>query len=158
MSLFINQGRQDTSSDNTFEVMISEEEIAQIIKIEMDKEWPDTLDVTGKIISEGKYKGRNFFDKVSFAASSPFSWKYRNLRKAAGCPYTEGEPVQIDIESLLLNKAIKVELGIRKGKDGGEYQNIKYKAQSATAPKTTVAPVVETQDTVELSADEDLPW
>ena len=35
MSLIINQGKQDTSSDNNFEVMVSANEIAQITKMEM---------------------------------------------------------------------------------------------------------------------------
>ena len=124
MSLIINQGKQDTSNDNNFEVMLSANELAQIIKIELDKDWPDTLSITYKVISEGKYKGRQFWDRVSFDPKGQFSWKYRNLRKAAGVPYTEGENPKIDIEALLLNKAISVELTSRKGNDGNDYHQL----------------------------------
>ena len=84
MSLIINQGKQDTSGDTNFEVMVSANEVAQISKIELDKEWADTLSITFKVISDGKYKGRLFWDRVSFDPKGQFSWKYRNLRKAAG--------------------------------------------------------------------------
>ena len=122
MSLFINQGKQDTSNDRTYEVMVSSNEVAQIIKMEMDKNWPDTLNITFKIISEGKYKGRQFWDRISFDPKGQFSWKYRNLRKSAGVPYSESENAKIDIEALLLNKAVTVELLVRKGNDGNDYQ------------------------------------
>jgi len=163
MSLFINQGKQDTSDDKSFEVMISAHEVAQIIEMKMNKDFPETLDVTFKVISDGKYKGRLFWDKISYGASSPMSWKYRNLRKAAGVPYTEGENFQIDIEALLLNKAVNVELNIRKGKDGGEYQGVKYIASKATQAKPIQEVNVETEvkeddNDYTVSADEDLPW
>ena len=60
MSLIINQGKQDTSGDNNFEVMISSNEIAQITKMELDKDWENTLNITFKVISDGKFKGRLF--------------------------------------------------------------------------------------------------
>jgi hypothetical protein len=97
----------------------------------------------------GANKGRFVFDRVSYDPTSDFSWKYRAVRKAAGCPYNENESAQIDIEKLLLNKAVTVDLGVRKGKnkDGveQEYQNITYKVVTqptqATAPATP-APTV----------------
>ena len=60
MSLIINQGKQDTSSDNNFEVMVSANEIAQITKMEMDKDWDNTLNITFKVISDGKIKTPDF--------------------------------------------------------------------------------------------------
>ena len=150
MSLIINQGKQDTSGDTNFEVMVSSNEIAQITKMELDKDWENTLNITFKVISEGKFKGRLFWDRISFDPSGKFSWKYRNLRKAAGVPYTDGESPKIDIEALLLNKAVAVELMVRKGNDGNDYQSIKYKNATAanTVPKAAT-PVVEAEEVAE---------
>ena len=163
MSLFINQGKQDTSNDRTYEVMVSSNEVAQIIKMEMDKNWPDTLNITFKIISEVKYKGRQFWDRISFDPKGQFSWKYRNLRKSAGVPYSESENAKIDIEALLLNKAVTVELLVRKGNDGNDYQSVKYKTSTETAAaQTPVAPVETTEEveepTIDVTADDDIEW
>lgn len=171
MSLIINQGKQDTSKDNNYEVMISSNEIAQITKIELDKDWDNTLNITFKIIGEGKYKGRMFWDRVSYDPSGKFSWKYRNLRKSAGVPYTEGESPKIDIEALLLNKAVAVELMVRKGNDGNDYQGIKYKVSNTvkkepviSQPQTHVAIAdeevnpFESADFAEDTTDTDVPW
>ena len=136
MGLIINQGKQDTSKDNQFELILSKDELAQIVKLEMDPDWENTIKVTLKIIGEdSKYKNRLLWDRVSF--SGEFSWKYRNLRKAAGVPYTESESPNVDIEELLLNKAVRVELTARKGNDGNDYQSIKYKAVATETPKAT---------------------
>ncbi len=170
MSLIINQGVQNTSDDKNFEVMISDNEIAQITKLELDKDWENTLNITFKIIGDSKFKGRLFWDRVSFDPSGKFSWKYRNLRKAAGVPYTEGESPKIDIEALLLNKAVTVELMVRKGNDGNDYQGIKYKISNNTvqAKPVTAAPVqtpvaVENEEStypfdVETDTDSEVSW
>jgi hypothetical protein len=172
MSLIINQGKQDTSKDMTFEVMVSPNEIAQITAIELDKEWEKTIKVTFKIIGESKYKGRLFWDRISFDPANQFSWKYRNVRRAAGVPYVEGESPQIDIEALLLNKAVTVELAVRKGNDGNDYQGVKYKTNNtktekpsapAVAPvQTPVAPNADDinpfDTTDDISTDVDVPW
>ena len=163
MSLIINQGKQDTSGDTNFEVMVSANEVAQISKIELDKEWADTLSITFKVISDGKYKGRLFWDRVSFDPKGQFSWKYRNLRKAAGVPYTESESPKIDIEALLLNKAVTVELLVRKGNDGNDYQGVKYKVSNAKAETPAKVEEETTADTdpfadVDLSTDTDVSW
>ena len=156
MSLIINQGKQDTSGDTNFEVIVSENEVAQITKMEMVKDWENTLNITFKIISEGKFKGRLFWDRVSFDPKGQFSWKYRNLRKAAGVPYTDGEPTKIDIEALLLNKAVTVELMVRKGNDGNDYQGVKYKVNNTTTTKpATPAPVAEEVPAEEVETEED---
>ena len=155
MSLIINQGKQDTSEDNKFEIMISENEVAQITKIEMAEKLPNTLSVTFKVISEGKNKGRLFWDRVTFDPKSPFSWKYRSLRKAAGVPYVESESAKLDIEALLLNKAVNVKLGLRKGTDGNDYQSVTYKTPSAK-PTLAVAEEVTEEETVESVETPDL--
>jgi hypothetical protein len=152
MSLIINQGKQDTSGDTNFEVMISSNEIAQITKMELDKDWENTLNITFKVISEGKFKGRLFWDRVSFDPAGKFSWKYRNLRKAAGVPYTDGESPKIDIEALLLNKAVTVELMVRKGNDGNDYQGVKYKVSNTATTKPAAAPA----QTHSVPAEEDV--
>lgn len=168
MSLIINQGKQDTSGDNNFEVMVSSNEIAQIQKLELDKEWDNTLKITFKVISEGQYKGRLFWDRISFDPTGKFSWKYRNLRKSAGVPYTDGESPKIDIEALLLNKAVTVELMVRKGNDGNDYQGIKYKVASTNAAPS-VAPVqapvateepdsLEDDSFIEVETGMEVPW
>lgn len=155
MSLIINQGKQDTSDDNKFEIMVSENEIAQITKIEMAQKLPNTISVTFKVISEGQYKGRLFWDRVTFDPKSEFSWKYRSIRKAAGCPYAEGESAKIDIEALLLNKAVTVKLGLRKGNDGNDYQAVTYKV-AATKAAAVAEPIEETEsvETPDLVEDE----
>jgi hypothetical protein len=151
--------------------MISDNEIAQITKLELDKDWENTLNITFKIIGDSKFKGRLFWDRVSFDPSGKFSWKYRNLRKAAGVPYTEGESPKIDIEALLLNKAVTVELMVRKGNDGNDYQGVKYKVannttkvEPAVAPAQTPVATVEEDvnpfdtDSIENEADVEVPW
>ena len=152
MGLIINQGKQDTSKDNQFELILSKDELAQIIKLEIDPDWENTIKVTLKIIGEdSKYKNRLLWDRVSF--SGEFSWKYRNLRKAAGVPYTESESPNVDIEALLLNKAVRVELTARKGNDGNDYQSIKYKAASNTEAVKPSKVVEETTEEVEEFED-----
>ena len=179
MGLIIKQGKQDISNDKDFSPIISAEEVLQITKIAMHKTFENTLEVTYKVIGDSKYKGRNVWDNVNFDPKSAFAWKYRNLRKAAGVPYAENEPASIDIEALLLNKAVKVELNSRKGNDGNEYQNIKYKTATVvtkaevekTAPIVNAAPVstkvddigtsVEVEDINPFeneSADDQLDW
>lgn len=154
MGLIINQGKQDTSKDNQFEVIISKEELAQIVKLEMDPEWENTIKITLKIIGENsKYKNRLVWDRVSFAGE--FAWKYRSLRKAAGVPYTESESPNIDIEALLLNKAIVVELMARKGNDGNDYQSVKYKVSSAKATKPATVMQATTVAAEDIRLDED---
>ena len=149
MSLIINQGKQDTTQDNKFNPIVEKNVLAQITEIKLAKTQTNTLEVTMRLLN-GANKGRFVFDRVNYDPTSELSWKYRALRKAAGCPYNENESAQIDIEKILLNKGVTVDLGIRKGKnrDGVEqdYQNITYKVTSTptTATPTTVAPTAQT--------------
>jgi hypothetical protein len=130
MGLIINQGTQDTTQDNKFNPIVAQDVLLQITELKLAQTQASTLEVTFRIL-DGQYKNRFVFDRISFDPKSQFSWKYRQLRKCAGVPYQEGEPANIDIEALLLNKAVKADLGTRKGtnKNGEEqeYQDIKYK-------------------------------
>jgi hypothetical protein len=137
MALIINQGKQDTTQDNKFNPITEKNVLAQITEIKLATTQTNTLEISMRLLN-GANKGRFVFDRVSYDPNSDFSWKYRAIRKAAGCPYDENESAQVDIEKLLLNKAVTVDLGIRKGKnkDGveQEYQNITYKALKQQAP------------------------
>lgn len=136
MSLIISQGKQDTTQDNKFNPIVAQDVMLQITELKLAKNQPNTLEVTLRVL-DGQFKNRFIFDRVTFDSTSPMSWKYRQLRKCAGVPYQDNEPLSIDIEALLLNKAVKADLGIRKGKnqDGEEqdYQNIKYKVLNTSA-------------------------
>jgi hypothetical protein len=160
MALLIPQGKQDTTQDNKFNPITANDVMLEITELKLAKTQANTLEVTLRIL-DGQHKNRFVFDRVTFDPNSPMSWKYRQLRKCAGVPYQDNEPATIDIEALLLHKAVKADLGIRKGKnkDGEdqEYQDIKYKivniqptptqpgsvfsntapAQTPTAPATT---------------------
>lgn len=132
MGILINQGVQDTTQDNKFAPIVEKDVIAQITEIKLadSKKMPNTLEITFRIL-QGAHKSRFFWDRVTFDPKSNFSWKYRSLRKAAGVPYSETEPKTVDVEALLLNKAVLVDLGVRTGKnkdgDDTEYQNVIYK-------------------------------
>ena len=144
MSLIINQGKQDTTQDNKFNPITEKNVLAQITEIKLATSQTNTLEITMRLLN-GANKGRFVFDRVNYDPTSDFSWKYRAVRKAAGCPYNENESAQIDIEKLLLNKAVTVDLGVRKGKNQAgeeqEYQNITYKIiKPATSAAATPAP------------------
>lgn len=143
MALLINQGRQDTTQDNKFTPIEEKNVLAQIFDLAINDRFANTLDVTLRLL-DGNHKGRMVVDRVTYDPKSDMSWKYRALRKCAGVPYSESEDAQIDIEALLKNKAVKVDLGIRKGKnkDGVEtdYQNITYKAVKPATETNPVAP------------------
>ena len=145
MSLLINQGKQDTTQDNKFNPITEKNVTAQITELKLAQSQTNTIEVTMRLLN-GANKGRFIFDRVNYDPKSDFSWKYRAIRKAAGVPYNENEPAQIDIEKLLLNKAVVVDLGVRKGKNSNgedqEYQNITYKVvkQAPAATPATPAP------------------
>lgn len=152
MSLIINQGKQDTTQDNKFDPITEKNVLAQITEIKLATSQTNTLEITMRLLN-GAHKGRFIFDRVNYDPTSNFSWKYRSLRKAAGVPYNENESAQIDIEKLLLNKAVTVDLGVRKGKNSAgeeqDYQNISYKVvkQPTVAPAPTPTPTAPTQPT-----------
>lgn len=133
MPLIIPQGKQDTTQDNKFNPIVAQDVMLEITELKLAKTQANTLEVTLRVL-DGQHRNRFIFDRVTFDSNSPMSWKYRQLRKCAGVPYQDNEPTSIDIEALLLHKAVKADLGIRKGKnkDGEEtdYQDIKYKVVS----------------------------
>ena len=139
MSLIINQGKQDTTQDNKFNPITEKNVLAQITEIKLATSQTNTLEVTMRLLN-GANKGRFIFDRINYDPNSDFSWKYRAIRKAACCPYNENESAQIDIEKILLNKAVTVDLGVRKGKNSSgeeqEYQNITYKVVKQTTQAT----------------------
>lgn len=149
MPILINQGKQDTTQDGKFEPIVEKNVTVQITELALSKTQTNTIEVTMRLLS-GNSKGRFVFDRVNYDPNSNLSWKYRALRKAAGVPYSDQEPAQIDIEKLLLNKAITVDLGIRKGKnrDGEEqnYQNVTYKVATKKPTITPEVPTAQTED------------
>jgi len=178
MPLIINQGKQDTSKDvNKFTPITARNVLVSIVQLKLAENIPDTLYVKMQVM-DGEYKNRYIDDKVTFDPQSPLSWKYRNLRRAVGVPYTEGEPTNIDIEGMLLNKALRVDLGVKEGIDKKtnetrQYQTINYKplqdisAQTSKAISTAqvVKPVVapanpllNPKPTLKSDDNEDLPW
>ena len=141
MPLIIPQGKQDTTQDNKFNPITAQDVLLEITELKLAKTQANTLEVTLRIL-DGQHKNRFIFDRVTFDANSPMSWKYRQLRKCAGVAYQDNEPTSIDIEALLLHKAVKADLSIRKGTNRNgeeqEYQDIKYKVidtkQSSVQP------------------------
>ena len=155
MSLLINQGKQDTTQDNKFEPITEKNVLAQITELKLAKTQTNALEITMRLLN-GAHKGRFVFDRINYDPTSDFSWKYRAIRKAAGVPYSDTENVQIDIEALLLNKAITVDLGVRKGKNSTgeeqEYQNITYKViKQSTPAQPTATPAVQPTQTASVS-------
>lgn len=161
MPLIINQGKQDTTQDNKFNPITEKNVLAQITEIKLATSQTNTLEITMRLLN-GANKGRFIFDRVNYDPKSDFSWKYRAVRKAAGCPYSENESAQIDIEKILLNKAVTVDLGVRKGKNSAgeeqEYQNITYKVIKQSIPTPAQpAPIANTPVATPVNEDTSAP-
>jgi hypothetical protein len=178
MPLIINQGKQDTSKDiNKFTPITARNVLVSVVQLKLADNIPDTLYVKMQVM-DGEYKNRYIDDKVTFDPQSPLSWKYRNLRKAVGVPYTDGESTNIDIESVLLNKALRVDLGVKEGVDrktneARQYQTINYKPLQDVSVQTSKAiaatqvvkpvaapanPLLNPKPTLKSDDNEDLPW
>jgi hypothetical protein len=143
MGLIIRQGRQDLSKDIPDPI---EEKgvVAQIIGLKLADatKFPDTLEVTFKLLT-GNHINRRVWDRVNYNPSSDFAWKYRQLRKAASCPYSEAEGEMVDIEALLMNKAVCLDLSITVDtKTNKKYQRVAY----AEMPANALATPDETED------------
>ena len=155
MGLLINQGKQNTSMDNTFEPIIQNDATMVVSEIKLDEYNANTLKLTYRIL-DGNNKNRFVYDRVCYDPNDKNSWKYRSLRMSANCPYQENEPAQIDIEDLLLNKVITADLGEREGKDREgnpkKFQSIKYK-KTIISVDTTPAGLIE-----EETSDTGLPF
>lgn len=166
MGLIINQGihKEDTP-------ITSDYETGKITKVELadSKVRENSLNVETTIIGKSKYKGRKLTDLVPFDPEDPMSFKYKQIRKAVGKAYDKDEGTKIDIQKILLNKAVGLKLSVREYQ-GNDYQNIKYmplekknvtpvdtedEAQEEAAPKANTKapepePEAEAQDTSEL--------
>lgn len=162
MSLLIEQGKHKEEERN-FEVIESKGETLKITKVELSSRFENSLDLTFKVISDNGHKNRIIWDNVTFDPDSKFAWKYLALRRAAGVPYDKAEPAKIDIEKLLVDKAVVADLSKRVGSDGGTYQQVSYK----NAPKTNtntgmkpenIAAVEEAFAEITADDDEDLDW
>lgn len=177
MPLIINQGKQDVSKDLVkYDPITAKNVLVSVISIKLADNIPNTIYLKMQVM-EGEFKKRIIDDKVSFDPTSPLSWRYRAARKAVGVPYSETEPMNIDIEAVFLNKALRVDLAPRVGKDkeGNEktFQSVNYKplqmtvatsnAITNTKPitSTPTPTVAETKPAAESSwenDDEDLPF
>lgn len=146
MALLINQGKQDTTQDNKFNPIVEKDVLAQVTEIKLAQKMTNTLEITYRLLN-GNHKGRFVFDRINYDPKSNMSWKYRALRKSAGVPYEDNEPATVDIEALLLNKAVTVDLSVRKGKNSAgedtDYQDIKYKVLKNITPAATIVDAME---------------
>ncbi len=154
MPLIITQGKQDVSQDKVkYEIINAQNVLVQIVGLKLADNVENTLSIKMQVI-EGPFKNRYVDDRVSFDPASPLSWRYRAIRKAVNVPYKESEPASIDVETIFLNKALRVDLSTRKGKDKTgnpkDYQAINYKSPNVSPetekviqdfkPSKTVAP------------------
>ena len=156
--LVINQGKQDTSKDGKFDVIKEKGVFGKISEVKMHDSFDNTLSICIDIIDNDNYKGKKVWDNVSFDPKSDFAWKYRSLRACVGMPYTDGEDTKIDIEKVLLNKKVKMNLDVRTGTDGNEYQKVTYVARKtvkATEEEKATMPVedVVKEDTTHIEQD-----
>lgn len=154
--LIINQGVQNTKDDNKFEIIKEKGVFGKISEIKAHATFDNTLSVTIDIIDHPKYKGRKVWDTVTYDPTSEYAWKYRSLRRCVGKPYTEGEDPKIDIEKILLNKKVKMNLDVREGNDGNEYQRITYLNPKTEAVEKVAEEVAE--EIAEEDISEDVPW
>lgn len=134
MGLIIRQGKQDLSKDIPDPI---EEKgvVSQIIGLKLADatKFPDTLEITFKLLT-GNHVGRRVWDRVNYNPTSDFAWKYRQLRKAASCPYSDTENELVDIEALLMNKAVCLDLSITTDtKTNKKYQRVAYAEMPANA-------------------------
>lgn len=129
MGLIINHG-----SHKEEEKIVSQQEIAQITKITPadEKVRKNSFNVQLTIIGSSKHKGKTLLDLIPYDPADGMSFKYKAIRRAAKCPVDPKEN-RVEIEKLLLNKAVPVKLSVREY-EGNEYQNIQYLVPKATTP------------------------
>jgi len=149
MPLIIMQGKQDTSKDEVkYEIITASNVLVQITKLSVADNVPSTLNIKMQVL-EGPYKNRYVDDRVSFDPTNALSWRYRAVRKAVGIPYKENEPTTIDVEQIFLNKALHVDLSVRKGKDKAgnpkDYQAINYRPMAVTVQTSSAIANTNTQ-------------
>jgi len=133
MALIINQGIQKESN---FDVIEEMGVLAKIIEVKEHKTKSDTFVVTFRLLN-GKNANRLVWDNIEYNPNSNWVWKYQSLRRAAGCPYSKDEGTNIDIEKLLIDKAVILDLtsSIDKQDSTKKWQRINYKKPEAGAYK-----------------------
>ena len=154
--LRINQGKQDASSDNKFEPIVAKGVFGKISKIELSERFDNSLNITIDIIENETFKNRKVFDMVTFDPKSDHSWKYRSLRKCVSAPYSETEGAEIDIEKILLNKKVKMNLDIREGNDGNQYQKVTYIAPKKKTDESPAAVAAAAADDATLDDEDEI--
>lgn len=129
MGLIIEQGKQIIQevreSQQSFEIIEAEQTQGVIEEITAHKFLADNLSVKVRIIGE-PFKNRVIYGDANYNPTSKLNFTYQNLRISAGYPYEQGENPKLDIEKLLLNKIVTMKLFIRTGKDGKEYQGVRW--------------------------------
>jgi hypothetical protein len=85
----------------------------------------DNLSIKVRIIQE-PYNNRVLYGDANYNPTSKLNFTYQNLRISAGFPYEPGENPKLDVEKLLMNKVVTMKLFIRDGKDGKQYQGVRW--------------------------------
>lgn len=143
MGLIIDQGKQiiqevrDSQEKKSYDLIEAEQIQGVIEEITPHKFLQDNLSVKVRII-EDPFKNRVVYGDANYNPSSKLNFTYQNLRTSAGYPYEAGENPKLDIEKLLMNKVVTMKLFIRTGKDGKEYQGVRWvpiKPQVLSTPK-----------------------
>jgi hypothetical protein len=131
MGLIIDQGKQvvqevkESQGQKSYDIIEAEQVQGVIEEITPHKFLADNLSVKVRII-EDPFKNRVVYGDANYNPTSKLNFTYQNLRTSAGYPYEPGENPQLDIEKLLMNKVVTMKLFIRTGKDGKEYQGVRW--------------------------------
>ena len=140
MGLLINHGKQIAEEFPVYEGDEITCKITKVFQKDKDSEY-DVFRVMLECMSP-PLKGKTVTDRVNYAPDHVMAWKYKRLRKAAGCPIAEGEPAQVDIEALLKNKAVVANFSKYERDDGEIFQNVEYLNQEPDMSLFGAAPSV----------------
>jgi hypothetical protein len=130
MGLIIDQGKQviqevKETTEKKFELIEAEQIQGVITEVTQHKFLEDNLSIKVQIIDE-PYKNRVVYGDANYNPTSKLNFTYQNLRTSAGFPYEPGENPKLDVEKLLMNKVVTIKLFIRDGKDGKQYQGLRW--------------------------------
>lgn len=129
MGLIIDQGKQVIQevkeSKQAFDIIEAEQVQGVIEEVTEHKYLDDNLSIKVRIL-EDPYKNRVVYGDANYNPNSKLNFTYQNLRISVGFPYEPGENPKLDIEKLLLNKVVSMKLFVRNGKDGKEYQGLRW--------------------------------
>jgi len=163
MGLIIDQGKQviqevKETSEKKFELIEAEQIQGVIEEVTAHKFLEDNLSIKVRIIEE-PFNNRVVYGDANYNPTSKLNFTYQNLRISAGFPYEPGESPKLDVEKLLLNKVVTMKLFIRTGKDGKEYQGVRWVPIKpnvlAPTPKETIDPQEYKDAFKELLKEED---